>query len=145
MPPAAEFVDPEDIAFDPDELPEAEPDEAPVAAMPVAAPKPVFSIPSRPLTSEPRPQVSVAAAAPMPDLALSTDIAEQLIEPATNAAVRSTFAKLSNLGLGNQGMTIEMMMRDMLRPMLKEWLDENLPSVVERMVEKEIARISRGG
>ncbi|RYE53999.1 MAG: DUF2497 domain-containing protein, partial [Rhizobiaceae bacterium] len=33
---------------------------------------------------------------------------------------------------------------DMLRPMLKEWLDENLPSVVERMVEKEIARVARG-
>jgi cell pole-organizing protein PopZ len=28
--------------------------------------------------------------------------------------------------------------------MLKEWLDEHLPAVVERMVEKEIARISRG-
>jgi cell pole-organizing protein PopZ len=28
--------------------------------------------------------------------------------------------------------------------MLKEWLDENLPSVVERMVEKEIAHVARG-
>ena len=35
-------------------------------------------------------------------------------------------------------------MREMMRPMLKEWLDENLPSLVERVVEKEIARISRG-
>lgn len=33
----------------------------------------------------------------------------------------------------------------MLRPMLKEWLDENLPSMVERMVEQEIARAPRGG
>jgi len=32
----------------------------------------------------------------------------------------------------------------MMRPMLKEWLDENLPALVERVVEKEIARISRG-
>jgi cell pole-organizing protein PopZ len=32
----------------------------------------------------------------------------------------------------------------MLRPMLKDWLDENLPALVERMVEKEISRISRG-
>ena len=38
----------------------------------------------------------------------------------------------------------EAMIRDMLKPMLKDWLDENLPSLVERMVEKEIARISRG-
>jgi cell pole-organizing protein PopZ len=35
-------------------------------------------------------------------------------------------------------------MREMLRPMLKDWLDEHLPAVVERMVEKEISRISRG-
>ena len=33
---------------------------------------------------------------------------------------------------------------DLLRPMLKEWLDEHLPAVVERVVEKEISRISRG-
>ena len=80
----------------------------------------------------------------MPDPTLSSDIAEELLEPTTNAAVRANFSRLSNLGLGNHGLTIEAMMRDMLRPMLKEWLDENLPSVVERMVEKEIARISRG-
>ncbi len=71
-------------------------------------------------------------------------MASQLLEPTTQAAVRSSMTKLNNLGLGNTGATIESLMRDMLRPMLKEWLDENLPSVVERMVEKEIARVSRG-
>jgi len=107
--------------------------------------------------SEPEPQPQVASAAPqakqakpsptpspMPDPTLSSDMAEQLLEPATNAAVRSTFARLNNIGLGDHGLTIEAMIRDMLRPMLKEWLDENLPSVVERLVEKEIARVSRG-
>jgi cell pole-organizing protein PopZ len=71
-------------------------------------------------------------------------MAEQLLEPATQAAVRSSITKLNGLGLGNSGATIESLMRDMLRPMLKEWLDENLPAVVERMVEREISRISRG-
>ena len=81
----------------------------------------------------------------MPDPTLSSDIANQLIEPATNAAVRSSLTKLNGLGLGNASTTtIEGLMKDMLRPMLKEWLDENLPSVVERMVEREISRISRG-
>ncbi|WP_449395619.1 DUF2497 domain-containing protein [Devosia riboflavina] len=46
--------------------------------------------------------------------------------------------------LGNANLTIENMVREMLRPILKEWLDENLPSVVERMVEKEISRVARG-
>ena len=85
-----------------------------------------------------------AETAPMPDPTLSSDFVEELLEPSTNAAVRANFARLNNLGLGNPGLTIEAMMRDMLRPMLKEWLDEHLPTMVERMVEREIARVSRG-
>jgi cell pole-organizing protein PopZ len=124
----ASLVDPDDIAFDVEE-PE---------------PAPVFTPPPRPAFERPAPR-PVAAAAPMPDPTLSAEIAEQLLEPTTQSAVKSTFAKLSGLQtVGSGGMTIEDMMRDMLRPMLKEWLDENLPAVVERMVEKEIARVSRG-
>jgi uncharacterized protein len=122
-----ELVEPEDITFD---IAEPEPEPEPVFTPPPAA---AF-----------RPQPSVAQAAPMPDPTLSSDMADRLLEPATQAAVRSSITKLNGLGLGNTGATIESLMRDMLRPMLKEWLDENLPSVVERMVEKEIARISRG-
>lgn len=132
-----DLVDPEDIAFEPggaetqafvadaEKPPEPEPQPQPIA----------FDPPPR---QAPRP-------ATMPDPTLSQDLADQLLEPATNAAVRSNFARLNTLGLGTQGLTVEAMVREMLRPMLKEWLDENLPSVVERMVEKEIARISRGG
>jgi cell pole-organizing protein PopZ len=80
----------------------------------------------------------------MPDPRLSADIADRLLEPATRAAVQSNFAKLSGITQVPGGQTIDGMMREMLRPMLKAWLDEHLPAVVERMVEKEIARISRG-
>jgi cell pole-organizing protein PopZ len=38
----------------------------------------------------------------------------------------------------------EDVVRETLRPMLKSWLDENLPDVVERMVEAEIERVTRG-
>lgn len=139
----AHLVEADDISFDvegEDEtvaLSTPEPEAEPAMAQPEPEPEPVFTPP-------PVQRRTVERASPMPDATLSRDMAEQLIEPATNAAVRNTFAKLNNLGLGNQGVTIESMMRDMLRPMLKEWLDENLPSVVERMVEKEIARVSRG-
>jgi cell pole-organizing protein PopZ len=30
----------------------------------------------------------------------------------------------------------------MLRPMMKDWLDQKLPEMVERLVEKEIARLT---
>jgi cell pole-organizing protein PopZ len=80
----------------------------------------------------------------MPDPTLSSDIAERLLDTTTQSAVKNTFSRLNGLSMAGSGVTLEAMMRDMLRPMLKEWLDENLPAVVERMVEKEIARISRG-
>lgn len=149
-----ELVEPEDIAFD---IAEPEPEIVPEPETSFAAflaPEPEAEPAFEPEAEEPaftpppaaafRPQPSVAQAAPMPDPTLSSDMAEQLIEPATQSAVRSSITKLNRMGLGNGGATIESLMRDMLRPMLKEWLDENLPSVVERMVEKEIARVSRG-
>ncbi|KKB83838.1 hypothetical protein VW29_13885 [Devosia limi DSM 17137] len=138
------LVEPEDIAFDVEEFspaaaePEPEPEKEPEPE-----PEPVFNPPPA-FEPSPRPSASVAQAAPMPDPSLSAEYTERLLEPATNAAVRSSFSKLNNMSLGNGGATIESLLRDMLRPMLKEWLDENLPSVVERMVEKEIVRISRG-
>lgn len=123
----SDLVEPDDISFD------AEPEEA-MEMAPVVEPEPI-----------PAPEPEPAPMAAMPDPTLSEDMAEQLLAPATDAAVKSTFSKLSNVALGAHNLTIENMIREMLRPMLKDWLDENLPVVVEKMVEKEIERISRGG
>ena len=151
----AELVDPEDVAFAPDADSEPDPmamfsvemDDEPEPAPPApvaAVPRPAYVPPPMPRPA-PRPQPSVAQTAPMPDPMLSSDIAERLLDTTAQSAVKSTFARLNGLSMAGSGVTLEAMMRDMLRPMLKEWLDENLPAVVERMVEKEIARISRGG
>jgi cell pole-organizing protein PopZ len=40
------------------------------------------------------------------------------------------------------GCTVEDLALEALRPMLKEWLDGNLPVIVERLVEREIKKIS---
>ena len=87
----------------------------------------------------------------MPDPDLSSDLAEELLEPATTAALRDTLGRLNmpkaapDIALGDNELTIEGMIREMLRPMLKDWLEENLPSMVERIVAQEIERVSRGG
>ena len=87
----------------------------------------------------------------MPDPDLGADLAEELLEPATAAAVSSAFSKLNaprispDMPLTAGGLTVEAMIREMMRPMLKEWLEENLPSMVERIVTQEIERVSRGG
>lgn len=51
--------------------------------------------------------------------------------------------KAANPGMGfRSGTTVEDLAMEALRPMLKDWLDTNLPSIVERLVEREIKKIS---
>jgi len=45
--------------------------------------------------------------------------------------------------VGSSGKTVEDLVKEMLRPLLKDWLDRNLPQMVERYVEREIARLTR--
>ena len=40
-----------------------------------------------------------------------------------------------------QGKSLEGLTRELLRPMLAEWLEANLPTMVESLVQAEIARI----
>lgn len=47
----------------------------------------------------------------------------------------------ATLGDGNR--TIEDLVKEVMRPMIREWLDQNLPGLVERLVRKEIERLSR--
>lgn len=41
------------------------------------------------------------------------------------------------------GVTLEDIVRDLLNPMLREWMDDNLPPMVERIVQKEMEKLSR--
>lgn len=80
----------------------------------------------------------------LPDPTLTEDMTEQLLEPTTQAAASSAFSQLDALALSSDGRTVEDLIRELLRPMLKGWLDENLPGVVEKLVQREIERVSRG-
>lgn len=83
---------------------------------------------------------------------------EGLISATTAAAAASSLASLQamakepeseapaqprSLALGEGSLTIEDIVREELRPILQSWLDENLPGMVERLVQKEIKRITR--
>jgi hypothetical protein len=41
--------------------------------------------------------------------------------------------------------SLEALVQDMLRPLLEDWLNQNLPTIVERLVQQEIDRVSRKG
>ncbi len=69
----------------------------------------------------------------------------QLVSEEAATLSASTLAALSSLvvsGPRTEDHTLEGMVREMLRPMLKEWLDARLPEIVERLVSREIARIT---
>ncbi len=41
-----------------------------------------------------------------------------------------------------RNVTLEDMTRELLRPLLREWLDQNLQAIIEKMVRREIERLS---
>ena len=65
-----------------------------------------------------------------------------LLSRDATAAIGSAFNTLTETVKQHQP-SLEDVVRETLRPVLKSWLDENLPSVVERMVQAEIERVTR--
>jgi len=83
------------------------------------------------------------------------DSGELISAPAEEAAVSSMAALASTVEierlasapqsgsyLGNGSRTLEDMVVELMRPLLKDWLDKNLPTIVDRIVQKEVERIS---
>jgi len=114
--------------FEPAESVEPKAAEKPTEPAQIEVARPVEAFVSRNVTS------------PMPTPVSS------IVSDDTTSASRQSLAALSALLVkadpeaGEN--TLEGLVREMLRPMMKEWLDSKLPELVERLVEKEIARIT---
>ena len=67
-----------------------------------------------------------------------------LLSGDSDTAVSGAFSALAHTILAQNARTLEDLVAEMLKPMLKDWLDDNLPSLVERIVQEEIQRVSRG-
>ena len=67
-----------------------------------------------------------------------------LLSQEADASVSGAFSALAHTILAQNARTLEDLVAEMLQPMLKSWLDENLPALVERLVQEEIERVSRG-
>lgn len=139
------------------EMVEQKPQEAAAPAIPSMS---IEEIMAQPVASEikaetkPMPTPPPAPPAPKP-AAAPTD--EGLASKETIAASAAKLDALKNIpdpmlppmapsGLGfRNGTSIEDLVLESLKPMLKEWLDTNLPGMVERLVEKEIRKLSSRG
>jgi uncharacterized protein len=99
---------------------------------------------------EPEPEQEPAAAAEPEDV-LVDEAANRLVsdDPAMTsvsslsalAAAVDTHRRAVDPSIGPR--TIEDLVKEVMRPMIKDWLDANLPSLVERMVGREIERLTR--
>ncbi len=95
-----------------------------------------------------------AAASPSTASAVERASDAELVSDTASLAAAAAFARLAAAPRGAPepplvgDRRLDDIVRELLRPMLRTWLDENLPSIVERLVEAEVARLaarSRGG
>lgn len=88
-----------------------------------------------------------AAESEVLELSQSSNMAgDRIVSDETEVAASQKVAELSSMlvrGYEGSSDTLEALVRELLTPMLKSWLDANLPELVERMVAREIARITR--
>lgn len=101
------------------------------APAPAPAPKPQPEAPVMPKPSED----SLASAQTISKSAAALHALKEIPHP------ESPLPPASGIGLRN-GTTIEDLVLEGLKPMLREWLDANLPGMVERLVEREIKKIT---
>src|SRR3972149_7568588 len=81
----------------------------------------------------------------------SADNTSGLMSAQTADAATEALAKLlaGNLAIekddtGRNGkITLEEMAGDLMKPVLKIWLDQNLPGIIEKIVQREVERLSR--
>ena len=71
------------------------------------------------------------------------DRLNQVVEERKAAPAVAAPSAIPAMAIGEGGKTIEDLVKEMLRPMLKEWIDRSLPPMVEQLVEREIARLTR--
>jgi cell pole-organizing protein PopZ len=102
------------------------------------APRPTPTPPITSSSDQPLVGSSVAGAATS-----AFDRLNQVVEERNAAAPSAASSPMPAIALGAGGKTIEDLVKEMLRPMLKEWIDRSLPPMVEQLVEREIARLTR--
>ena len=145
--------EPEPIALMPDDVVEAEDDVLdltddmsmePLVPEPEPEPEPDFEeeeeIP--PPEAEARPIFEM-----QPDPDPMNENPDVLLERTTQDVSEQAFASLAsvlaqrNLGIGQLGVTLEELVRELLYPVLKAWLDENMSRIVESEVKHIVNRI----
>jgi hypothetical protein len=75
-------------------------------------------------------------------------VPSDILSSGTQAAALGSLSKLATKmpierSRSYDGVTLEDIVRELLHPMLREWMDDNLPTMVERIVQKELEKLAR--
>ncbi len=134
--------DEEDEVPEPEPLPEPEPVPAP-ALEPEADDAIELMDPVAPAPPQPP--------AELEEITLIDEVVDDeddvLVSAVTTAVGATSFAQLAgaldpNMRMGGVDRTLEALVKELMRPMLRDWLEANLPVVVERLVQREIDKMS---
>lgn len=99
----------------------------------------------------PEPAYTMPSAQQEDDIDMGGNMDSGILSEVTTDAAVAAMARLltNNVAVEREvpgrvgNVTLEDMARDLMRPLIKTWLDQNLPRVVEKMVAKEMERVSR--
>ncbi|MCL2473884.1 MAG: DUF2497 domain-containing protein [Alphaproteobacteria bacterium] len=122
---------------------------SPAPSAPPPPPKPeIPAAPVVPPVPEPDPFSSVSSPLDNDVPLVSSPVVDSAASTLSSFANTIELERLSSAGtfgasIGNGQRTLEDMVVEAMRPILKSWLEANLSSIVERLVQKEIDRISR--
>lgn len=94
------------------------------------------------LAPPPPPPPAPAAEVEPEDMLLSQPVAAVSAEQMKKVALARPTPPPIPSAQFRTGNTVEELVIETLKPMLKEWLDKNLPTVVERIVEKEVKKLA---
>jgi uncharacterized protein len=126
-----------------------EPEPSPEPEPPPPAPEPqAVRAPEPPMARAPEPPPRIQEPEPPPSRPRDD---ERLVSVETAAASVAALSQLTSfnerldedVAIGAGHKTLESLVQSMLKPLLRDWLDAHLPSLVERLVREEIARMVR--
>ena len=135
---STEDVDANDLVGDLEDLEDLDDERSMHDGEPAAGSQPALA-PQLSATAE-----QVVDPTPLSKLDFSTLVSEEAAAQTSTAFVgfAEQLQQSRGVALGSSARTLEELVKDLLRPMLKEWLDENLPPLVQRLVEREIAKLA---
>ena len=131
-------------------VPEAAPTETAVSPPPAPKPAPESNLESEPEPESPIELDDAAVLQLTPKMSFSPG--SRVISAPTSSHSANVLAALASahnarrdLPMGARSATLDGIIKTMLRPMLAEWLENNLPTLMERLVKKELDFMVRRG